>query len=207
VWFLVGGLLMAAAAVIAGVTFVRLGLDIAHDDAVFRASGTHTVTVPAHAERGLFVVEGNPIPRCRVSDSSGAPVEFRVPDTRFTFNGWEAVRLFDTANGTLTFDCSQGGSGQFRIGRVPDGDELTRAGVIGFFVPLAVGGTGFLVVLVTGILFYTRRPTTAYAAPPPGWPPPPSAWPPTGHPGPSGQPGQPGQPDSSDQPPSRPPTP
>jgi hypothetical protein len=178
VWFVVGGLMMAAAAAIAVVTIVRIGLDISRSDAIFNASGAHTVTVPAGVERGLFIEGGNRLPRCDVSDSSGTPLDIRRPDSRFTFNEWVAVRVLDTGDGTLRFDCARGQVGQIRIAQVPSDGDLARAGVFGFFVPLLVGGIGFVMVLVTGILFYTRRPTAAYA-PPPGWQPPTPGPPPT----------------------------
>src|SRR4051812_1974535 len=221
VWFLVGGLLMVAAAVIAGVTFIRLGLDISRTDAVFPASGVHAVNLPADSQRGLYIEEGHTLPRCNVSDSSGNPLQFRRPDSRFTYNQWVAVRVFDTGSGSLQFDCGQGQSGQLRIAQVLTDGDLARAGVIGFFVPLVIGGIGFVIVLVTAILFFTRRRQNGPPGPPPGWQPAPAqAWPPSGYqaqpqqPGqawppaqqppqqapPPQQPGQPGQPGRPDQP-------
>ena len=212
VWFGVGGLLMLVAAVIAGVTFIRLGLDISRTDAVFPASGVHAVSVPAGTERGLFVEEGRRLPRCSVSDTSGNPLQFRRPDSRFTYNQWVAVRIFDTGNGSLQFDCGQGQPGQLRIARVPTEGDFARAGILGFFVPLVVGGIGFVVVLVTAILFFTRRRPGGTPGPPPGAPPgwqpaPQPTWPPGGYqqqPQPPGQAWPPAQPGQQAPPPQQP---
>jgi hypothetical protein len=178
-WFVLGGLLMLVAVAIAGFTFGRLGWYIAKDDAVFAARGNHTVTVPPHTQRGIFVVEGAAVPRCQVTDGSGATVQFTRPDTRFTFDQWEVVGLFDTGDGTLTFHCHRSG-GQLRIGRVPSDHELGHAVVVGFVVPLVMGGLGFVIVLVTLIVWFRRRSQPTYAGPPPlGWQqPPPPGWPP-----------------------------
>jgi hypothetical protein len=213
-WFVGGGLMMVAALVIAALTFIPLGLDIRRDDGVFPASGTHAVTVPAGAERAVFIRDGDPVPRCNVSDGSGTPLQFRSPDSRFTYNDWVAVWVFDTGDGSLRVHCARDQVGEVRIAQIPSDGDLARAVVLGFVVPLVVGGIGFLMVLVTGILFFTRRRRSGQPGPPPGAPPgwqpaPPQNWPPGGYQGQPQQPGQawppapptqPGQPGQSQQP-------
>jgi hypothetical protein len=185
-WFAVGTVLVVIAAVLFGLAVARFVRDIAHADAVFHASGTHQVTLPANAERGLFVREGRPLPRCQVSDGSGSPLQFRRPGEQFTYGDWIAVREFTTGDGNLTFTCPGGGRGQIRIAEVPSGSDFARLGLLGVLLPLGLGGAGFVVLLVTAILWFSRRPSAPPGAPPgPGPPPgspygPPSGWSPQG---------------------------
>jgi len=189
-WFVVGGVLMVVAGVVFGIAIVHFARTITHTDAEFPAVGSHAVTLPADTERGLYVLDGRPIPRCQVTDSSGAPLNFRRPDEQFTYNEWVAVRVFDTGDGNVVFSCGRGTGGRIRIAEVPSGDDFARLGFLGVLLPLGLGGVGFLVVLVTGILWFTRRPrppVPMYGAPPgpaygaaPGYPPGyPTAYPPT----------------------------
>jgi hypothetical protein len=179
VWFLVGGLMMVAAAVIAAVVLARFGVQVDRDDAVFKAKGDQVVNVPADTRRGLFLVETEPIPRCNVTHADGTTIDLERPSSRFTYDEWSAEFVFDTGDGRLEFHCRGGGESLIRIAMVPEGKDYLRVGIWGVAVPAGLGGLGFLVVLVTGILWYTRRPRPAYPPPPPGWqPPPPPGWPP-----------------------------
>src|SRR3954452_1805902 len=189
-WFVLGGVLMVVAGVVFGVAIFHFARTVTHTDAEFAAVGTHPVTLPAHTDRGLFVLDGRPIPRCRVTDTSGTALNFRRPDERFTYNRWVAVRVFDTGDGNILFTCPRSLGGRIRIAEVPSGDDIARLGFVGVLLPLGIGGVGFVVVLVTGILWFSRRPGRpapmygaqpgpAYgAAPgsppasPPGYPPP-----------------------------------
>jgi hypothetical protein len=198
-WFAVGGALLLVAVVLFGVAMFRFVRTISHTDAVFPAVGTHTVTVPAGTERGLFVHQGAPLPRCQVSDGTGSPLQFRRPVERFTYQRWVAVRVFDTGNGTLVFSCGHSG-GVIRIATIPGNGDFARLGIIGVLLPLALGGLGFVVLLVTTILWISRRPSAPQPGAPPGWQPgpPPPGWqagPPAGWqsgPPPGEQPGPPG---------------
>jgi len=213
---------MVAAVVVFGIGVAGIARTITHTDAVFHASGRHAVALPAGTERGLFVPEGRPIPACQVTDGSGTALGFRRPGEQFTYDGWVAVRVFDTGDGNIVFACPPGTGGRIRIGAVPSGSDVARFGFVGLLLPLGLGGVGFVVVLVTGILWYARRPQQPagmYGAPagppyagapgyPPGYPPvyppgtPPPGYPPhrpgneSEDPGPSGPPEGPGSSDS-----------
>lgn len=179
VWFLVGGVLMMAGAVLAVVVLATFGIDVDRDDALFTASGTHDVIVPAHVRRGIFVVESDPNPQCNVTHTDGTRIDLEPPSSDYTYDEWMVVLEFDTGDGRLRFQCHDGADARIRIAMVPDRHDFVRVGILGAAVPAALGGIGFLVVLVTGILWYTRRPSPAYPPPPPGWhPPPPPNWPP-----------------------------
>jgi hypothetical protein len=180
VWFLVGGVIMAVGAVVAVVTLARFGIDLDRDDAVFEAKGSHVVEVPAHTRRGIFLVPTDPIPHCAVTHTDGTSIDLEPPASRFEYDEWEAEVVFDTGDGMLRFRCRGGADSLIRIAVVPERGDYVRVGILGVAVPLGLGGIGFLVVLVTGILWFARRPRPAYPAQPPGWqpPPPPPTWPP-----------------------------
>ena len=199
-WFAVGGVLVVAAVVIFGIAIYHFVRTIADSDAVFRATGSHAVTLPAGTERGLFVTDGRPIPRCQVADGSGSPLHFRRPAERFTYGEWVAVRVFDTGDGRLVFSCAPGVGGKIRIAMVPSQGDFARLGFLGVLLPLGLGGVGFVVLLVTTVLWFSRRPQQpgpAYGAAPgtpygaaPGYPP---TYPPTNPGGPPPGPPPPGQ--------------
>src|SRR3954452_15761033 len=157
-WFVLGAVLMVVAGVVFGVAIFHFARTITHTDAEFPAVGTHAVSLPARTDRGLFVLEGRPVPRCRVTDTSGTDLSFRRPDGRFTFDQWVAVRGFDTGDGNVTFTCPRSVGGPIRIAEVPSGDDVARLGFVGVLLPLGLGGLGFVVVLVTEILGFSRRP-------------------------------------------------
>lgn len=165
IWFVVGGVLVAVAVVVAGVTLGRFGIDVARSDAVFDASGSHDVTVPAHTRRGVFLVESDPVPRCSITHADGSTVPLERPDSRFTYERWVAEAVFDTGDGTLHFECAGGVGARIRIAQVPDDSDFARVGIVGVLVPLAIGGAGLLVLLVTTILWITRRPQPPLALP------------------------------------------
>jgi hypothetical protein len=143
---------------------------IAHTDAEFASTGTHQVTLPAGTRRAVFVVRGHPTAACKAVDGSGATVDFRRPSEEFTYNDWIAVRVFDTGDGHLTFSCGPGRVGEIRIARTLSGGDFARLGVFGILFPFGLGGAGFVVVVVTTVLWFTRRPVVP-PGPPPGWSP------------------------------------
>jgi hypothetical protein len=168
-WFAVGGVLLVVAAIVFGIGIARFVRTIAHTDAQFSGGGVHQVSVPAHTQRAVFVVGDQVAPRCVARDGSGTPVQFRRPNDRFTYQDWIAVRVFDTGDGHLIFTCA-GRGGDVRIAQVPSGGDLASLGFLGILFPLALGGVGFLILLVTTILWISRRPNAPPPGAPPGWP-------------------------------------
>lgn len=149
---------MVAAAAVFGVSLGVFLHGVAHTDARFQAAGIHRVELPAHVRRGLYGVEGEHRPGCTAVDGTGAVVAFHTPDGQFTFDQWRSLATFDTGDGHLTFRCSADPLvTELRVGRIPGGGDLARLGLVGIGLPLLLGGTGFLVVLVTGIMWATRR--------------------------------------------------
>jgi uncharacterized iron-regulated membrane protein len=179
-WFAVGGVLMVAAIVVFGISLARFLHTIAHTDARFPAAGAHQVRLPPHVQRGVYGVAAEPRPRCSAIDGSGATIHFHTPDGTFTYDQWTALVTFDTGDGQVTFTCShRAGITDLRVAQIPSGGDLARLGLLGVAVPLLLGGVGFLVVLIAGILWFTRR---APRPGPPGGPPPGSYAAPVGYP-------------------------
>ncbi len=191
-WFGVGAVLLLVAGVVFGITIFRFVRDIAHADAVFQASGVHQVTVPPGTERAVFVSQGQRVARCTAQSSQGLPVLFRRPSEQFTYGDWVAVRVFDSGDGRITFTCPTRGVGEIRIGEIPSENDFARVGFLGILLPMGLGGIGFVILLVTTILWISRRPTAPPPGPPPGWQSgPPPGWqpgPPPGGPPPAGPP-------------------
>jgi hypothetical protein len=164
-WFVVGGVLLLVAGVVFGIAIFRFVREVSHADAVFPASGVHQVSLPAGTERAVFVPRGQRVSPCMVTTATGgAPVQLRRPTDDFSWQAWVATRVFDTGDGNVTFTCPGHGHGQIRIGKVPSEGDLAALGFIGVLLPLALGGAGALILIVTTVLWIKRRPT----APPPG---------------------------------------
>ncbi len=161
-WFVVGGLLLVLAPVVfVGALFTVLG-PLFREDAVFAADGQpHAVSVAAGQQRALFTSTGTDAV-CRATDGTGAEVAFTGVGGSFTVNEWQAVARFETGDGDLTFTCRGAGtSGDVRVGQLPSGSAVVGGLAVGILLPLALGGAGLVVLLVTGVLWATRpaRPT------------------------------------------------
>lgn len=167
-WFAVGGVLLLVAAIFFGVAVVRLVHTFGHTDAEFSGPGPLELSVTPDVQRALYV-KGRF--RCRAVDSSGTAVQFRTPTGTATYGEWHWRATFDTGTGRLEFRCH--GPGSARISTVPDVGTVLSTLVLGILLPLVLGGLGFVVLLVTTVLWITRRPTL----PPPAVPPA-AAWPP-----------------------------
>jgi hypothetical protein len=152
-WFVLGGGLMIAAAVVGVVLFVLIFKSLMETDATVAADGEpHRVTVPTDGERMLW---GEPGTSCSVTDG-GEDVLLSSPNGSFTRNEQEGLDTFDPGSGSLEVTCQGGGS--VDIGPAPSVAGLVGGIFAAVLVPMFLGGSGFLVVLVTGILFLTRPP-------------------------------------------------
>jgi hypothetical protein len=163
-WFAVGAVLMLVAVVLFGVQVARAVHTVGHRDAELSGRGVHHVRLPSGVRRAVFV-KGRF--RCRAVDSAGIPVHFDRPDGKATFGDWRLVATFDTGDGRLTLRCT--GPGTARIIGVPSGSTVASLVVLGLLLPFVLGVAGFVVLLITAILWFSRRPT---ASPTAAWPPP-----------------------------------
>jgi len=169
-WFAVGGALLLVAAIFFGVSVGRLVHRLGHADAEFSGPGVHRVTLTPQVERAVFV-QGRY--RCQAVDGTGATVRFVRPDGSATYGSWHWLATFQTGDGNLTFRC-HGAHGSTRITALPSIGMIFSTLLLGILIPLLLGGLGFVVLLVTAILWITRRPTV-----PPPTVPPPATWPPS----------------------------
>jgi hypothetical protein len=173
VWFVVGGvLLVLAPLVFVGALFTILR-PLTQEDAVFRADQTPiTVELPANEERALFLENTGPA-TCEAADGTGAPLDLRPVNGTFNYNDWTADARFDTGDGDVTFSCTgETGAEQVRIAQLPSTGTFIAGLLVGLVVPLVLGLTGMVILIVTGILWATRPPRSRTAPPPsaPGTP-------------------------------------
>ena len=162
VWFFVGGGLMVLSFVVfLGAVVLTLG-PLTQEDASFAVSETPVeVDLPAGTERALFADTGFSVD-CTATDGSGANVEFRPVKGEFTFNQWTALSRFNTGDGNVTFDCVETSPGsQVRIGDLPSAGGFVAALVGGILVPLVLGLTGLVMLIVTAIRWATGAPRDA----------------------------------------------
>jgi hypothetical protein len=166
-WFALGGTLIVAA-VAAGIgLFVWTLSGFLHTDVSFRADGQpHRVSVGTDGDRMLWFDETTTLPHdCVVVDTAtGDEVrlesvtgEYRRPNA--TMGDWIGARRFDPGSGELEVSCtSRHDSATVEIGKAPQIASFVGGILSAILVPLVLGGTGFVVILVTGILFATRGP-------------------------------------------------
>ena len=94
-----------------------------------------------------------------VTDSAGNAVELRPVAGDFTVNEWTAVARFDTGDGDLTFECGgESPDSEIRIGALPSTGGFVTGIVVGIVVPLVLGGTGVIWLIVLAVLYGTGAP-------------------------------------------------
>ena len=156
---MVGGVLLVLAPVIfLGALFTVLR-PLTQEDAVFRADGQeHQVSVDAGEERALFSEDGRAV-QCVATTGGGTDVQFRGVNGDFTFNEWQAVARFDTADGDLTFTCDGvSGSERVRIAQLPSTTTFIAGILVGVIGPLILGLVAIVMLVITGILWATGAP-------------------------------------------------
>jgi hypothetical protein len=160
-WFVVGGGLVLTA-VVAGVgLFVWTLAGFLDSDATLDADGgTHAVRVDGD-ERRMLWTDDDFTQSCQLLDSRSDEVVDTDP-VRGSFTRseggahWTGQSTFDPGSGELEVTCSGGGS--VIIGPAPAKDSFVLGLLATIFVPLLLGGSGLVILIVTGILFATGRP-------------------------------------------------
>ncbi|MDO9458019.1 hypothetical protein [Nocardioides sp.] len=158
-WFVVGGaLLVLAVAVFAG-SFVVILRPLTQEDGIVAAGdGPVTVAVPPGEERALFTRAGEPA-ECTVTDAEGERVELEPVTGDFTYDEWTADDRFDTGAGDVVLDCTSTVAGaEVRVGQAPSTGAFVVGLLVGILGSIALGLAGFVVLLVTGILYVVRPP-------------------------------------------------
>ena len=165
-WFvLAGGLIVAGVAI--GITVLVLTVrGFLATDATIEVDGQpHTVTVPTDGDRILWFDSQVSDPTCEVVDTeSGDRLRLHDPDADFTRSDSEidqhGAYTFDPGSGELQVTCSPALPTVVEIGPSPDFGSFFGGLAIGIFLPFFLGGIGFLMLIVVGVLFATGRPRT-----------------------------------------------
>jgi hypothetical protein len=162
-WFvLAAGLMVAGVAV--GVTILVVTIkSFTETDATIDADGQqHRISVETDGDRMVWIDTDEP-PSCTIIDvETGEEVRFTgSPDASYTKSSgsreWEGDETFDPGSGDLEVTCEEAG-GPIQIGPAPEFKEFFGGIAIGIFVPFFLGGVGFLMLIVVGVLFATGRP-------------------------------------------------
>jgi hypothetical protein len=174
-WFGVGGVLVLVAIIFFAVAVSRFVHTVAHTDARFPASGSHQVILAPHQQKAVFVQTDHGRFHCNAVDGTGAAVQVSKPRGSETYGSWRWVATIETGDGNLTFTCSASrlaSPADVRIAPIPSGGMVLQFLLIGIVLPLALGGGGLVILLVTTILWISRAPRPTFPAGPPGppWP-------------------------------------
>ncbi len=159
IWFLIGAALIVLAPLIFVGALFSVLRPLTQEDAVFSAGETPVqVDLPAGDERALFSTDGNAVV-CTATDGSGQDLPLRGVSGEFTFNEWTAVARFDTGDGDVTFECDDLAAGtEIRIAQLPSTGVFVAGIVIGVVAPLVLGLVGFLMLIITAVLYASGAP-------------------------------------------------
>lgn len=157
-WFVVGGGLMAIGLAVGVTAFVLLFRGLLTTDASVPADGeSHRVSVPTDGDRLLWVDTLAPRPQCVVTDrESGREIPLGATNGDFERNEQTAVRSFDSGSGDLDITCEGEPGTEVEIGPAPSIASFVGGILAAVLAPLLLGGAGFVVLLVTGVLWSTR---------------------------------------------------
>ncbi len=161
-WFAVGGLLMVSGVVVGVLLIVQAVRVFAEVDATIQANGeTHTVIVERDQDRMVWT---HPFQteNCSIVDAlTGEEVELDDVDASYTKDvgsgSWEGTSTFDPGSGELRITCDASG-GEIQIGPAPDIGGFVGGLVGGILLAILLGGVGFVMLVVIGVLFATGRP-------------------------------------------------
>jgi hypothetical protein len=146
---------------VVGVTlFVMIFRGILETDTSVPVDGeSHTVSVPTDGDRMIWAETLGERPQCTVIDrSSGQEVRLEATNGDFERNEQIGVRTFDPGSGDLDITCTGEPGTEIEVGPAPSITGLVGGIVAAVGIPLLVGGSGFLIVVITGILFVSRPP-------------------------------------------------
>ena len=172
---------MIVAAVAAGIGLLvwTLGGFLTTDATIAVDGRAHSVSVPTDGDRFLWVQEYDAASCSIIDTATGSEVAYAPLGGSYTRSGgsdaWVADRRFDPGSGRLEVTCA-GADGSVQIGAAPKIGNLVGGVFAAIAIPLALGGLGLVVLIVTAVLFATgaprrpQQPTPSYG-PPPGDPP------------------------------------
>lgn len=135
-------------------------------DATVEADGRpHQVSVPTDRDRMLWFDETVTYPDCQVVDlRSGEEIRLRSVSGDFrrsqgSTGDLVGVHQFDPGSGQIEVTCDGAHVGAVvEIGPAPAIGSFVGGLLATILVPLLLGGSGVVVLIVTGVLFATGRP-------------------------------------------------
>ena len=161
-WFVVGALMIVAGMAIGVLLIVQTVTTFTDVDATVQADGeTHAISVAADQDRMVWIHPGEP-QNCSIVDAAdGQDVDFKGLDVDYVKDvgsgEWEGADTFDPGSGDLEITCDATG-GEIQIGPAPAFGKFFGGLAAGILVPLALGGGGFVLLVLVGILYATGRP-------------------------------------------------
>lgn len=176
-WFFVGGALLALSIVALVIGAVLTFSSVTETDAVVDATATPVeVEVEPGEERMFFVPEEQPPVRCQLRDTDGDAIALYPPSGTVTVTAqgrtWLGVGTFTSTGPDVVVECD-GTAGQVvRIGAAFGFDTVGRL-LLAMAVPVGLGLVGATILLVTTILWVSRKPAPPMTHPGYGGPPPP----------------------------------
>lgn len=166
-WFAVGAVLVALGLGIGFAVIVNAVRDATRTDGVITADGNPaSIAAPPNETRMLFVESGHVAPNCVLTDGSGQQLLMRAifGDSTVTTGGseWKAFSQIDSSgDGNIAITCTPtavGDVARIRLGEPLDVASVGGAVLAGVGAILVLGGAGFVILLVTTILWFTRKP-------------------------------------------------
>jgi hypothetical protein len=167
-WFVLGGgLLVAAVASGIGLFVWTLSSFLATDVSVPADGAAHTVDVGTDGDRMLWFDERYDEPTCSLADAgTREPVAgLRGPSGEFRRStggeSWHGAYVFEPGSGRVEVTCTavETAPVEVEIGPAPSLGSFGIGLLLTIVVPLVLGGAGLVVLLVTGILWSSRRTT------------------------------------------------
>lgn len=174
---------MAAALVALVIGAVVTFSSITDTDAVVDATASEVgVEVEAGAERMVFVPEGQGFLPCGFRDADGNELRLGPTDADVTVtigtDVWRGVGTFTSPTSEVTVACDGSPGDVVRIGE-PFGFDVLRGVLLLVLLPLVLGLVGTVILIVTTVLWFSRKPAAAHpgrAGPPAPSSPPPPGW-------------------------------
>jgi hypothetical protein len=121
-------------------------------------SDPHQVSVPTDGDRMIWADTGAH-PECTVTDrASGEEIGLEATNGDFDRNDQTAIARFDPGSGDLEVTCEGDTGTAVDIGPSPGTAGLVGGILVAVLAPLLLGGLGFVVVVVTGVLWSSRPP-------------------------------------------------
>ncbi len=168
-WFAVGAILLVAGIGIGVALFVTAYSTATEKDGVITANAQPAnINAPAGEKRMLFVPNGDRAPSCALVDGTGKNLLLRpiFGEATLETDGiqWQAFSQVDSAgDGKITITCTPTTSGdgsqvQVRMGAPIDVRTIGGGVVGGLAAIFLLGGAGFVILLVTTILWFSRKP-------------------------------------------------